>query len=469
MNQVLNDIIDKYSDEMITNLQKLIRIKSISGERDGDAPFGKGVQEAFDFAADLARQKGFEVVNYDNYAEEFNFGDGSEAVGVMCHLDTVPVDEEKWDYPPFGAEIHNGRMYGRGTSDNKGCLVACLYACLAIKESGLPISKKITQVLGTCEEKGEFPCIRYYIEHTNVPSCGIIPDSWFPLAFAEKGILSYNFRKEIAEDDSDKHIRLVGLNAGTAYNVVSNFAEIDFLADEEGVKTFKKIAENIDPDSQMTISFLDSGNIKVCFEGRSAHASTPELGVNAASALLRFIKSIDFAPIDLKQTLDIYASQFGNDYLGEGLHIASEDKSGYLTNNLGILKYENGSLLAGMNIRSPISFTIDKLEQSLSSQAEISGSMYERIYFSEGFCADVNEELPTVLLNVYRDITGDMESQPKAHGGGSYARILKNFLPFGPSFQSEELMFHKENEYIDCERYILLGKIYANALYELAK
>lgn len=50
------------------------------------------------------------------------------------HLDTVPLGNSEWDFPPFGAEIHDGRMYGRGTADMKGGLIALLVAFLRIAE-----------------------------------------------------------------------------------------------------------------------------------------------------------------------------------------------------------------------------------------------------------------------------------------------------------------------------------------------
>lgn len=80
------------------------------------------------------------------------------------------------------------------------------------------------------------------------------------------------------------------------------------------------------------------------------------------------------------------------------------------------------------------------------------------------------EDYPLIrrLTDVYREITGDTVSVPIAHGGGSYARILDNFVPFGPSIKGEELCFHKQDEYIDCDRLLLLSKIYAEALYRLA-
>jgi succinyl-diaminopimelate desuccinylase len=62
-----------------------------------------------------------------------------------------------WTVDPFGGEIIDHKIFGRGAVDDKGPLIAVFYACCAIKDSGLPLKKKIKQIIGTNEEKGVFP------------------------------------------------------------------------------------------------------------------------------------------------------------------------------------------------------------------------------------------------------------------------------------------------------------------------
>ena len=468
MKQLLNEILDTYKDEMIENLQKIISIKSISGQPEGDAPFGKKVQEALDFSLDLGKKKGFNIVNYQNYAAEMTFGKQKESIGVMCHLDVVP-EGKGWTFPPYEGKIHNGKIYGRGAVDDKGCFIAAFYACLALKESGLPLSKAAKHIIGTSEENGDFPCIQYYLEHAEIPECGIVPDSWFPIAFAEKGILSYYFRKQIEKENcGNVDLKLVKLNGGEAFNVVAPFAEAVFEISQSGKQLLEERVKSFVEDRRAEITF--EGNLAtVLVKGKSAHASTPEIGVNAISVLLQILNPIEFAPIDLCKTLKILCQQVGNDYDGTGLNIKSEDLSGPLTNNVGMLELNENELVLKMNIRAPISFDLDKLEQQLKIEAIRSGVRYEKSFSSKHFYIDKEEPLVRKLLSVYQEMTGDTESKPKTHGGGSYARILKNFVPFGPSFQGEELVFHKQDEHISCDRLLLLSKIYAQALYELAK
>ena len=191
MNAELEKILEGYRDEMVEKLQEFIRIESVAvskgAECTQETPFGKGSAAALDFMIELGREKGFATRNYDNMVCELDFGERKdEAVGTIGHADVVPA-AGVWEYPPFGGEIHDGRIYGRGAMDDKGPTLAAFYAVLAIKESGLPLSKNITQIIGGHEEGGYFPCLRHYIENAErIPAHGIVPDSYFPICFSEK-------------------------------------------------------------------------------------------------------------------------------------------------------------------------------------------------------------------------------------------------------------------------------------------
>ena len=234
MNATLSRILDSCQIQMTDTLRELLRIPSVNAERSGTSPFGQPVQESLDYVLSLGRAKGFSCVNFDNYACELNLppaaGSASEneaeAIGIVSHLDVVPAGSG-WSYPPFGGKMADGIIYGRGAVDDKGPLVAAFYACLAIKESGLPLSRMIKHIIGTSEEGGSFPCIEYYKAHAIVPSAGIVPDSWFPVVYAEKGFLSFELYKEIKNSHAF-FIELVSLEGGEALNVVAADAKAEF-------------------------------------------------------------------------------------------------------------------------------------------------------------------------------------------------------------------------------------------------
>lgn len=110
---------DKEREEQVISLcQKLIQQKSYSGEESGVV----GV------LSENMKQMGFDEVTVDKYGNIIGCIKGNrpgKKVLFDGHIDTVPVTEEaEWLYPPFAAEIHDGKIYGRGTSDMKGAVAA---------------------------------------------------------------------------------------------------------------------------------------------------------------------------------------------------------------------------------------------------------------------------------------------------------------------------------------------------------
>lgn len=466
MNKDIEMILDSYQNEMIEKLQQLIKIKSVNSETKQGAPFGHGIQESLEFVMKLGCEKGFECINFDDYACEINLGNATESVGVVCHLDVVP-EGPGWNFDPYGGEIENGKIYGRGAVDDKGPLIAVFYAIYAIRESGVFLSKKIKHIIGTNEEGGEFPCIRYYKEHGDVPACGIVPDSWFPVAYAEKGFYNYQFSRKIGKaNDSD--IRLIRIKGGESFNIVAPYAMAEVIVNDRGYQTVLKTLENFEKKEKVEIQ-REGKQLYIKTYGKAAHASTPELGINAISILLAFLSKFKYSPFEFAETINMLERQVGRDSDGTGLGVNCSDNTGQLTNNIGEILYSEENLILKMNLRCPVTFKPEEITEKLRLASEQAKMVFELINYNPPFYMSEEDPLLKLLVGVYQDVTGDARSKPKAHGGGSYARILKNFIPFGPSIQGEELCFHKQDEYISCDRLLLLSKIYAEALYQMAK
>lgn len=463
----LDEILESYHDEMIENLCRIIRIKSVFGPAEADAPYGRGPKDALDFALNLGKEKGFECINYDNHAGELVFGDGEEAAGVISHMDVVP-EGDGWTVEPYGGIIKDGNIYGRGAVDDKGCFISAFYACLAIKEAGIPLKRQIRQILGTNEELCEFPCLLYYKEHTKkMPVCGIVPDSWFPVAFAEKGIVNYDFSGSFGEKAAADLPVLKEFRGGSVVNVVIPDAKIVLEATQEQREELKKIAASVVEAERL--EFNENGDsLEITIYGKSAHASTPQLGVNAGMLGMNILAAMEFEPAGACHAFRELSVSMGHDNDGEGLGVSYEDETGALTNNIGIMDYQNGELTMGMNLRYPVTQDVDQLQQHLADGAEKAGCACTITTLNPHFYVSPQSDIVKTLVGIYRDMTGDEVSQPVAHGGGSYARKMENFIPFGPSFQDEELMFHKQDEHISCERLLFLSKIYARALVALA-
>jgi succinyl-diaminopimelate desuccinylase len=163
------------------------------------------------------------------------------------------------------------------------------------------------------------------------------------------------------------------------------------------------------------------------------------------------------------------ANLIGCDNKGIGLGISFQDHTGHLTNNVGMISVDHNQMEVKMNLRSPVTMDMDALYSRLAMAADHAAMRFDLVGYNPHYYIEQDDPNLQTLVNIYREVTGETESKPKAHGGGSYARILDGFIPFGPSFQNEPLFFHKQDEHITKERLLLLSRIYARALYELAK
>ncbi len=133
---------DKRKDEFLADLFDLLRINSERDDSQADAqhPFGPGPVRALDKFLEIAQRDGYPTKNVDNYAGHFEFGEGDEVLGIFGHLDVVPAGSG-WNTDPYEPQIIDGKLFARGSSDDKGPTMACYYGLKIIKELGLPTSK----------------------------------------------------------------------------------------------------------------------------------------------------------------------------------------------------------------------------------------------------------------------------------------------------------------------------------------
>jgi succinyl-diaminopimelate desuccinylase len=163
MNETVSRLLDAWRDEYARKLAEWVKIPSVEAEAEDGAPFGREVRHMLDTAEADAKAMGFPVRDFDGYACDITLGSRPEMIAVLGHLDVVPVGDG-WTKPPFEALIENGRIYGRGTNDDKGPALAALFAMKAIREAGIPLKKSIRLILG-CNEETEWKDMEWYAAH----------------------------------------------------------------------------------------------------------------------------------------------------------------------------------------------------------------------------------------------------------------------------------------------------------------
>lgn len=440
-------ILHNQFDEMVATLQNVIRFNTEKGAASVGAPFGKEVRACLDYVLNTAKGWGLEVYNDDGYAGHVDLkGSGDKIVGVLGHLDVVPSNADEWKYPPYGAEIHNGKLYGRGTMDDKGPMIACLFAVKALKEAGFNPTKTVRLIFG-CDEETDMGCVRHYFKTMPRPDVAFSPDGDFPVINREKGI--YHFDINLGKLPYG-----VSITAGDRANVVPSACSATVPASDVSRAT------NI---SGVTVT--TNGNVTtISATGKAAHASTPNEGINATHPVLNVLAQIYPNSLPLQFLANKVCDTTGSKW-GIILH---DEQSGDLTCNLGVLRTNgDGALTATVDIRFPISYNCDYITKLLTklTPAEFTLNPW---HVSDPLYVPADSELVTTLMGVYNKAM-NVNVGPIAIGGGTYSRCLNNCVAFGPLFPNEEQTIHMPNECVDLSSLKLMAEIFLDAIYQLAK
>lgn len=406
-------------NEMIEALQKLVSFQSIAKDEGPEYPYGKEVCGAKEYVLELAKSFGMRAEDVPGKYAYIEIGEGPRLIGILSHLDVVPAGDG-WTQDPFGGEIVDGRIYGRGTTDDKGPTIAVLYAMKALKEK-TTLSARIRLILGQTEENGEWRDIEAYTDAEEIPECGFTPDGDFPAIQNELGAMV--FQVQMPQSGF-----LQG-EGGTAPNMVPARAR---------VKT-------------------EFGTYEA--SGKACHGCAPWLGLNGISELMEKVHQAE----PENRFAQMYADLIGKTIYGEKLGIAAEDESGKLTLNVGLLEVRDETTTLMVDIRYPAKKNPDEISGSLVRQFSSYGASCECVYHVRPLYTPSDSPVLGALLSAYREVTGD-DSRPISIGGGTYAKAMPNMVAFGPNFPGHENREHMEDEYILVEDFLKLEEIYERAL-----
>lgn len=436
--------------QLIADIQALCSIDSVYDEAtvQPGSPFGAGCRRALDAMLALGRADGFVTHDVDGYAGDIEVGSGEEGICILGHLDVVPVQPENWQSPPFAPEIRGGKLYGRGTSDDKGPLLAAYHAAKLYHAMHPEQTKKIRVIFGCNEERGS-SCVRYYF--TKMPACrlGFTPDAEFPVIYGEKGtcgIVLHGRQEEGA---------LLSLNGGTVANVVAQQCTAMLRGEPaqyaESWAAFQAAHPNI--RGQWAAK---GENCTLSVFGQAAHASTPQLGVNAVAAMAAYLQQVTPNPLCALIVEKL------SDTAGRQLGIAAEGQLGALTMNLGIAKFQDGAWELTLDLRIPHEVEADKLAETVRTEAEPYGASLE-YHAGRALILDRQSKLIRALDAAYREEAPE-GGEPQAIGGGTYAKAAGNCAAFGPAFPGEDTHIHDCDEFMDLESLERATAIYYRAI-----
>lgn len=446
------DYIETLRPQMVETLGELIACPSYRQEPADGAPFGKPARECLDKALEICESLGFKTVNVDGYAGTASFTEGEPSLGILAHLDVVPAGDG-WTYEPYKATVADGKLFGRGAMDDKGPAVSVMYAMKALKDLGVPLKNGFELIMGTDEECGSSD-IRYFKEHAKMPKWLFTPDACYPLINIEKGHIGGRFSSKA------ESANLVEMHGGRTINAVPSSANavVSGIQECEINAAIEKAG--------CTVSFALSNvpeGIRIDAQGVSAHASTPESGDNALTAL---IKLLSLLPIDepVKGHLCGLAKEFPygeTDGASAGV-AAKDDISGALTLVLSILDYENGTFSGAVDIRFPVCETVAGVCGKLSAAFARAG-FESQCGGSEPHCVPSDSPFVQTLLEAYEAVTGK-KGECLAIGGGTYVHGTPGGVAFGCEIEGEDNRLHGADEFIRVDALVENAKIFAEAI-----
>ena len=437
MNQKIRLFLEEHEKDMHDDLKAFIGIPSVSSDHEN-------VVRALRFILELAKTYGFEARSVlEDQVGVIEMGSGDETLGILTHVDVVtPGDMEDWDTDPFAAVIKDGRMYGRGTIDDKGMIIASLYAMRAVKELGLPLTKKVQLIMGTQEEVS-WTDMDAYVKAYPLPDYGFTPDGEYPICNIEKGTVDQTMEFDITDTEEPEGLYLKGLDIGIANNVVPGKAKAQ----------------------------LSDGS-EIAAVGKAVHSCQPERGDNAMFILTDQLKEMELEPNKLLSLLEAVREDMSDPFGSKvGLYSENEYYMGEFVHRNAfaptIFKTKDGKATINVNVRFPYGEDSKRIQDNFENWAKAHGGHTVKVNDLPAVFVSRERPFLKVFAEAYEDVSPFKNEFTLAYGG-SYAKAMPNVVSWAPLFPGEEDTCHEPNEYIDLANMLMSAEIFASSIEKIA-
>ena len=457
MQEALNQKIDAFiaanKEQLLKDIAALVSINSVEGTPEEGAPYGAGPRAALDKTLELAAGMGLATRNCENYIgyAELAGADAEKYLATICHVDVVP-EGNGWTQDPFQMEIRDGWMIGRGVADDKGPMVATLYALKFLKEEGVSLRYPIRALVGDNEET-HMHDVDYYLANYPAPVFCFTPDAEFPVCNGEKGHFDGKLVSPVCNGV------IVEIEGGVANNAVPDRASALVKTDISKLKNAPNIT--LEPEGN---------GVRIRGWGKSGHAAMPEGTVNAIGLIVDcLLKSGVCTPQEEAYLQVLHTLHASTD--GSALGIAADDGLfDPLTIIGGTIEMKDGIIRQSFDCRYPTNTDPEKMTAAMEKICGAAASI-ENVTSRVPFYIDADSPAIQTLINTYNDVTGE-NKRPFTMGGGTYARHFPYAVSFGPEHTDIELPefagpMHGANEGTPFEKLIEALKIYILALLRL--
>lgn len=462
-NEAFDLWLKKNFDYILQRWMELIRIPSICGEGEDDAPFGINCKDALLKSVSYFSGSGFDtsISEKDGYALVY-YGNGEKSIGLFAHSDVVPASDG-WIYTtPFEPIVKDGALIGRGAEDNKSGIMATLCILEFLKDNNISLKNKLEVFIGSDEECGMKDLIAY-LENHKEPDLSFVPDADYPCSVGEKGILHF------ALVSNKKFTDIVDFSGGEAYNIVLDKCTVKIKYSDA---LFSELKSKISVRKEFSLA-VENNIIILNSTGIAKHASIPEGSVNAAYLCAKLLCECEYLNKDDRKIMNNAAVALSC-YYGNGIGINHSDPAfGKTTAVNGMVYNIDNKLHLSFDVRYGDTLLPQTLEDVIEAEARKLSFRIVDINNRPGFLIDKSSKIPDILENIFYEITGKKKKRILM-SGGTYARKLKNAFSVGtfyiPENKRESVLKmphghggpHQCDEMIDIDGFFTSVKILLN-------
>lgn len=416
----IHDYIQRHKGEIVETLKELIRIPSVRGEAEENAPFGKECARVLEFAQKLYESNGFDTeLDTDGGYLLSYFGKGTKSLGLFAHADVVPVADDWTLTSPFEPLEKDGHVIGRGSIDDKSAVVISLFCARMLKELNIPFSSRLIMFTGSSEESGMGDIKNYLEEHTP-PDFSLIADTAFPLYRGNKGRILLKATKNSAVGELKS---FVGGKAGT--NIAEATAKIEFSS---SLYEYLKAKEN----DRVSVT-TENDDIVISAVGIGRHTALPEGSVNAASLIAKVLSECELLSEDTRK-LSRFIYNISSDYYGAYLGIDNDDSEfGKLTFVNYVINADASSTELYFNIRYGLGITQDQIRERLTNEFGQRGFELEFLDTSNPHIVPKDHPMLLAMMDVYAKYSGHTDGVMYVNAGGTYGQLLPCAAEIGTS------------------------------------
>ncbi|GIU39185.1 dipeptidase [Shewanella hafniensis] len=493
--KVADYAVAKYDAAMVQSLTQLVSFntQAVEGQTPDTNPAFVGFKSSLkqlsqDLGLDYADHGYVVLIGLDANSAVNN---EPKKLGIVTHGDVQPANPALWAQSPYLLDTQSepGKLIGRGTEDDKGAIVTAMYAMKAIKDKHIKRDRRIELLVYLAEESDWEPLKTFLASYTPA-DMNITIDAEYPVVTAEKGWSKITFTVpnitisniEAKAEASTQTPTLTAFSGGYFASQVPQQAEAEIEAVSPALLT--KLQTRAAAQQGMKYRFENhcvdkQCNLHIFADGKAAHSSTPEDGVNAVTHLAALLSpelndkpwpktsaSLTVAAMNELVGLGIYAEQFGD-------LAYKDDFMGPLTLAPTVVVQTQKGTEVTINLRRPVG----KTPELLAKQAREALALWQEkhqvqladieSYWGEPMVMKGAPQQQT-LLDVFAHFTGIVDPKPVAIGGSTNSKLFPNALSFGPAMPGVEYTGHTEKEFITHKQFMLNLKMYTAAFIELS-